>query len=128
MARCRVVQPETVRLSLSDGDFLDVKKELNAGEYFDLLNDMVARVPFSHILHYVVGWSLIGLDGKPLPYTVDLPATVRRDTVWVLDKGTTREMIAALNRHESVVEQEREKTRALPFGEGASSTTSPSAG
>ena len=33
MGRNRIVSPETIRLPLSDGDFLTVKKELNAGEY-----------------------------------------------------------------------------------------------
>src|SRR5262245_21399021 len=37
----RFVQPEIVRLSLSNGDFLDVKRELNAGEHRGVFADMV---------------------------------------------------------------------------------------
>jgi hypothetical protein len=101
MSRCRVVAPEVVRLSLSDGDYLDVNKELNAGQYLELLTALVDRKPFAKAIAYLVGWSLVGLNGQPLPYDLDLPEEERRATIGALDKGTVREITAALDKHEA---------------------------
>jgi len=38
-----MVTPESVRLPLSDGDFITVKKELNAGEGLDLEAERTRR-------------------------------------------------------------------------------------
>jgi hypothetical protein len=103
-----------VRLPLSDGDFLDVKRELNAGEYFDLLIAQSDRQPFAKILAYVIGWSLCGADNAPLPYSLELVETVRRDTVRSLDKPTIRELIAALDKHEQAVDATREEKKTPP--------------
>jgi hypothetical protein len=101
MSRCRVVAPEVVRLSLSDGDYLDVNKELNAGQYLELLTALVDRKPFAKAIAYLVSWSLVGLNGQPLPYDLDMPEEERRATIGALDKGTVREITAALDKHEA---------------------------
>src|SRR5580765_3482038 len=101
MGRCRVVAPEIVRLPLSDGDYLDVNRELNAGQYLDLLSALVERKPWAKAIAYIVAWSLVGLDDKPLPYDVDAPEEDRRATLRALDKGTLREITAVLDRHEA---------------------------
>lgn len=101
MGRCRVVQPETARLPLSDGDWIQVIQELNAGEYFDFITAMAGREPFAKILAYVVAWSLVGLDGTPIPYGRDLPAEERRANIRSLDKGTALEIVATIDRHEA---------------------------
>jgi hypothetical protein len=101
MSRCRVVAPAIVRLPLSDGDFLDVQKELNAGQYVEMLANLVERKPFSKAIAYIVGWSLIGLDGEPLPYDADMPEEMRRATIAALNKATLREITATLDRHEA---------------------------
>jgi hypothetical protein len=113
MGRSRVVTPEIVRLPLSDGEWIDVKKELNAGEYVDMLAAMAERQSFFKILAYVTGWSLVAPDGQPLPYDVELPENVRRDTVRAQDKGTFREIVAGLDRHEAAVEAAKKKTPAI---------------
>lgn len=129
MGRSRVVQPDVVRLALTDGDFIDVKRELNAGEYFDLLTALADRQKFAKILAYVVGWSLVGLDGQPLPYDTDDPAPTRRDTIGALDKATLRELIATIDRHETAQEAELAKKKTGPStGDSASKATSTSAG
>jgi hypothetical protein len=101
MGRCRVVAPEIVRLPLSEGDYIDVQKELNAGQYVELLSALVERKPFAKPLAYLVAWSFVGLDGQPLPYDVDLPEELRRATIAALDKPTLRELAAALDKHEA---------------------------
>jgi hypothetical protein len=129
MGRSRVVQPEVVRLALSDGDFIDVKRDLNAGEYFDLLTALADRQKFAKILAYVVGWSLVGLDDQPLPYDADDPAPTRRDTIGALDKATLRELIATIDRHEAAQDVELAKKKTAPSSGGsASKAISTSAG
>ena len=66
MARCRVVLPDTVRLPLTDGDFLIVKKELNAGEYIDSLTDSATGKAFPAVVAYLVGWTLVGVNDAPI--------------------------------------------------------------
>jgi hypothetical protein len=99
-----VVAPEVVRLPLSEGDYLDVNKELNAGQYLELLTALVDRKPFAKAIAYLVSWSLVGLNGQPLPYDLDLPEEERRATIGALDKNTVREITVALDRHEAAEE------------------------
>jgi hypothetical protein len=116
MSRCRVVAPEVVRLSLSDGDYLDVNKELNAGQYLELLTALVDRKPFAKAIAYLVSWSLVGLNGQPLPYDLDMPEEERRATIGALDKGTVREITAALDKHEAAEQaavDAKKKTKSL---------------
>jgi hypothetical protein len=123
MGRSRVVQPEMVRLPLSDGDFIDVKRELTAGEYYDLLLAQSERQSFAKILAYVIGWSLVGANDAPIPYSLDLPHNERRDTVRSLDTATVRELTAALDKHEAAVEAARAGKKTTPAG---TATPSPS--
>ena len=101
MSRCRVVVPEVVRLPLSDGDYLDVNKELNAGEYVDMLTALADGKPFAKAIAYLVAWSLVGVNNQPIPYDVDMPEDVRRSTIRSLQIPTLREISAALDRHEA---------------------------
>lgn len=127
MARCRIVQPDGVRLHLSDGDFVDVKKELNAGEYFDLLMQMDASKAFAKVLAYLIGWSFLGADATPLPYSLDMDEKARRDTIRKLDKPTIRELVALVNKHEAAEERTYEAKKKTLVTSPASETTSISA-
>lgn len=101
MGRCRVVQGHQDRLPLSDGDWIDVKRELNAGEYYDSIVALADRQAFAKVIAYLLGWSLVDLDGGPLAYSTQMPDTDRRDTLRSLDKATLREIVSAIDRHES---------------------------
>jgi hypothetical protein len=127
MSRSRIVVPSVVRLPLSDGDTLDVKKELNAGEYFDYLTAMAERQPFAKILAYAIGWSFVALDGTLLPYSVDLPETERRDLVRSLDTDTMHELLAVIDRHEAALDAARLAKKKAPSGgpESSAPSTSP---
>jgi hypothetical protein len=117
-----VVAPEVVRLSLSDGDYLDVNRELNAGQYLELLTALVDRKPFAKAIAYLVSWSLVGLNGQPLPYDLDMPEEDRRSTIGALDKGTVREITVALDRHEAAEEaalDAKKKTSSLELASSA---------
>lgn len=121
MGRCRVVAPEVVRLPLSDGDYLDVNKELNAGQYIELLTALVDRKTFAKPLAYLVSWSLVGLNGQPLPYDLDLPEETRRATLGALDKGTMREITAALDKHEATEQAALDAKKKTPSSAPGSS-------
>jgi hypothetical protein len=114
MPDCQVVLPATTRLTLSTGDTVDVITELNAGEYWDLLTARAARQPFALILAYVTGWSLLGLDGQPVPYSLELDAALRLATVRNLNKRIVRELIARLNRHEDAEEAAYAEKKTTP--------------
>lgn len=120
MSRCRVVSPEVVRLPLSDGDYLDVQKELNAGQYVELLGALMDRKTFAKAIAYLVGWSLVGLNGQPLPYDLDLPEEERRSTLGALDKATMREISAALDKHEAAEQAALDAKKKTPAPSPAS--------
>ena len=105
MSRCRVVAPALERLPLSDGDYLDVHRELNAGQYVEMLGALMDRKPFAKMIAYLVGWSLVGLDDQPLPYDLEQPEDVRRATLGALNKATMREISVAIDRHEAAEQQ-----------------------
>jgi len=114
MGRCRVVSPESVRLPLSDGDYLTVKKELNAGEYHKLVTEGAAGKPFAVVIAYLVGWSIVGIGGQPLDYRVEQSTDERRDVLGSLDVPTIVEIVAALDAHQAANEraiQEKKTTR-----------------
>lgn len=113
MGRSRVVVPDVVRVFVSDGDYVDLKRDLNAGEYFDLLTAMADRQKFAKILAYLVGWSFVGEDDRPIPYDLDDPANARRDTIGALDKPTLRELITTIDTHEAAQEQALAKKKAV---------------
>jgi hypothetical protein len=127
MPRCRVVAPDVVRLPLSDGDSVEVKKTLNAGEYRQLIYSQFKETPdgervtldhskvgMAKLLAYIVGWTFVGFDGQPLPYRPDEPEDIRRATIDGLDQDTYRELIAAVTAHEEreeVALEAQKKTR-----------------
>jgi hypothetical protein len=111
--RCRFVQPDVVRLPLSEGEWVDAKKELNAGEQRRVFSRLVKamhfgekaelnpeQVGFSKVVEYVVGWSLVDLSGKPVP--------VSEAAISNLDAGTYAEIVRVIDIHENEVESARE--------------------
>jgi hypothetical protein len=134
MGRNRLVYPEEVRLTLSDGDYIDVKKELNAGEYRKLLYDQFKdsdgeKVVLDHsklgivkLLAYLLGWSFVGRNNEPIPYNVEQPEEIRRATIDSLDRDTYRELIAAVTAHEERQEAALEAKKNVRATVPASST------
>ena len=129
MSRNRVVAPDVVRLPLSDGDSVEVKKVLNAGEYRKLIYDQFkdtpdgekltldyAKVGMAKLLAYIVGWTFVGLNGQPIPYRPDEPEDIRRATIDGLDQETYRELITAVTAHEEreAAAQKKTPTPAAP--------------
>jgi hypothetical protein len=114
MGRCRIVTPESVRLPLSDGDFLTVKKELNAGEYHALVTEGAAGKPFAVVIAYLVGWSLVGLGDQPIAYSLTQSGDERRDVLGSLDVPTIVEIVAALDAHQAANERAIQEKKTIP--------------
>jgi hypothetical protein len=122
MGRCRFVQPETVRLALSDGDWLDVKRELNAGETRNVQIRLMAgpivagekltydpaKVGLTEALEYIVAWSFIDTTGKI--------AEISEASLNLLDRDSLREVLAAVSAHDAEQEARREADRKNQSG------------
>lgn len=120
-----MVYPEEVRLELSEGDYVDVKRTLNAGEYRKMVYDQFkdtdektvldhSKVGMTKLLAYLLGWSFTGRDGDRIPYRIDQPEEIRRATIDSLDQDTYRELIAAVNAHEAREEAALEAKKKAP--------------
>jgi len=118
MGRCRVVEPQLVRLPLSDGDWIDVKGELNAGEtrqvqIRQMRHDSItpgerikldpAKVALALALEYVVAWSLVDAHGRVLD--------VSESALNLIDPDSQREILDAVSAHDATVEARREADR-----------------
>lgn len=130
MGRNRFVKPRTVRLDLSDGDWIEVKQELNAGEYRNVMarqmKSMVmgeraeldpAQVGLAKIVEYLVEWSFKDGD-KPVPVT--------ESAITSLDADSFNEIREKIDAHEEAVESAMEARKNGQAGEKASSPISPS--
>jgi|SRR5262245_44877555 len=128
MGRNRFVKPQLVRLPLSDGDWVDVKRQLNAGETRAIFTDMIkeqhagevatidtTRVGITKLLAYIVEWSFTD-DNGPVAFSEAALAN--------LDMETFKELTDAVDAHEARVEQEQEQKKISTAT--TSSVTSPS--
>lgn len=131
--RSRVVVPEDTRLLLSNGDWLLVKKRLNAGENKAKLKrgrgadgrpDAI-EAGTATILAYLLDWSVKGPDGKVLLIRDQSP-TVVEEAVNAVDPHSYTEILRAIEAHEDAMEAERAAEKNAQDGEMTSSKTSPS--
>lgn len=113
MARNRFVVPNTVRVELSDGDWVELKDRLTYGEQQRLASSALTRMTNSggadagieldfekHSLMrmetWLVDWSFVGLNGKPVSIT--------RAAIAALDPETAAEIDAAITKHVEEIE------------------------
>ena len=126
MPRCPLVRPDVVRLPLSDGDFLDVKKRLNTGEWramvtsqYNASHDHVTlnldQMGLSKVLAYVVGWSFVDFDQKPLAFN--------EQTIRGMDPDVFREVLDAVERHEEAQDTSRSAEKNVTAGPLVSAAT-----
>lgn len=100
----RFVRPEVVRVALSDGDWVDLKRELSVGEARGLLfasleeqkdgtykRNLDAAIML-RLQAYLVGWSFTDPEGQPVP--------VSADAIDALTVPTLTELIDVINTHE----------------------------
>ena len=117
MSRCRFVQPKIVRLPLTEGEWVDVKRELSYGEQTDMYAAMrkqfgAGTVPVLDLTligrarmgAYLLAWSLVDAEGTPVPVS---PAAINN-----LDADTAREIAAALEAHDEALAEEKKQLTA----------------
>jgi hypothetical protein len=120
----RLVAPGTHRLTLSNGDYLIVKKKLNAGETMDLFTraapdlDVTApvaltlakmpptKVGMAIVTAYLLDWNLVDLEGAVIPIRgaadADKEAALR-----LLDFDSLIEVMNAITAHDAAMRQEK---------------------
>lgn len=129
MARTRFVSPDVVRLPLSDGYWIDVKKELNAGEERRIFTNIVKtmhagekaeldpdKVGKTQMLAYIVDWNFTGEDGKTVPFS--------EAALDNLDQPSYAEISAAIDTHVEGVEKARAERKNGQSTSPVSSVTS----
>jgi hypothetical protein len=132
----RFVRPETVTLTISDGDTLTVKRRLNSGEeralfarmYTAGVNGQLKVNPFQTgiaiVTAYLLDWSLTD-DGKRVPIA-ELSVDELTRVLDGLDPTTYGEIRQAIEAHDNAVREEREQTKKAKGGETPLPVTSPS--
>lgn len=117
MGRNRFVQPEIVRLELSDGDWVDVKKRLTVGEERAAFQAIVGEVNqatgwrrpnvemvgIAEMVAYIVRWSF--RDAQDLPVPVSVSAIKQLDSI------SFSEIEKALEVHVAAVEAEAQASK-----------------
>jgi hypothetical protein len=132
-----VARPDTVRLTLPDGEFVIIKRKLSAGERDDnlarsghynadgklVLNPATVRV--ERLNAYLVGWSLTDGDapgeGNALPMSPQMSDEERVATIRSLDVDTFDAIHEAIGKHEQA-----EAKKKTPSGSPAAASSSES--
>jgi hypothetical protein len=115
-----------------DADYIDVKRELNAGEHRKVLSRMardftpgdklqlkIEEVGLTKLSAYIIGWSFTDAEGQPVP--------VSDSAIDNLDQDSYQELIAAVDAHEEAQNASREAERKNLIGRSKSAAISGSA-
>jgi hypothetical protein len=105
MARNRFVSAETVRLELTDGDWIEVKRELSYGEQQELfLRDVqmtglaggernvsvdLQLINIRDMAMWIVDWSFEDAKGKRVPVSIDSIKALATDAAEEVDEALT---------------------------------------
>jgi hypothetical protein len=130
-------RPETLKIDLSDGDWIVVKKHLTAGEnraiYARMMKQGIdggnqidgVRVGWSKMVGYLLDWSAKDPDGKPI-VILDKSEEEIGAAIDGLDVDSSSEILKAVEAHEDAMEKERAQEKNVRDGGSASSPISPS--
>jgi len=135
MPKLRGVKADTVRLPLTEGDWIEVRRELTIGQARNIYSESYRVTEtgstidpqiasFARAATWITAWSLIGMDGMAIAWPINLPLRKKVAILEQLDVDTMVEIEAAIAQHERDVEKVTEKNAT---GEVASEPTSPSA-
>lgn len=97
MGRYRFVDPELVKLEISDGDWIKVDKETNFADAMRIREARKSGDTLEVLALIIREWSFLDRDGKPMP--------IDKDTISNLDVDTASEIATAALDHEK--EQEK---------------------
>lgn len=132
----RMRRPETVKLDITRGDWLLVKKHLTAGEQRGIFKRMMmdglsgphmdpVKVGVSKIVGYLLDWSITDADDKPVPIR-DQPEEAVIAALDALESDSFAEILKAVEDHETAMEQARAAEKNGQGGESKSVAISPS--
>jgi len=131
----RIRRPETLRLALTRGDWIVVKKHLTAGETRRVFRRMIRKgatgdeidslqVGLSKMVVYLVDWSITDADDQPVIIRGQSEDVVA-DVLEMLDVDSFSEILKAIEAHERTMEDEREEEKKTGTGNSRSDPTSP---
>lgn len=133
-----IVMPDAVKLDLTQGDWLLVKRRLNAGErrrvYARMVQSMEPgstkldpmQVAISKAVEYLLDWGTFSdAAGKPIVIR-DKPPAVVESALNSLAPEDFAEIVSAIEAHEAAQDAEREREKNAQGGESGSSAPSPS--
>lgn len=135
MPETRIVRPETRRLEISGGDWLLVKRRLNAGEQRGLFARMYhangdgrrvldpLQTGPALILAYLLDWSLVDERGSVLAIR-DEPDEVKQAALDAIDYESFVEIRTAIERHQEANDLEETAKKKTRSGAPASDPTS----
>lgn len=140
MGRSRFPTPQVERLPLSDGDFIEIKRELTIGEEKDVVllslrevgSDADGRpklthdfqlTPFAKAVVYLVNWTFCNDKG---PIKLESDQRKRLAQLRALDRESWTEISEAIDKHEEKMD-EAKKSKAAAMTETTSSSTSAAA-
>lgn len=138
MARNRFPAPMVERLPLSEGDWIEVKRDLTVGEEKDIsllamreLSQTDGTVkfsldyqlmPFAKAVIYLVSWSFHNAKG---PVKLEEDQRKRLSQLRALDRETWDEIDAAMTRHEEAVVAQKKSSIGTSATETSSSFAAP---
>lgn len=138
MARCRFVQPDMVRIPISDGEWIEVKRRLTIGETRRAQASIIKEIRTdgrmtpnlemigkAQLLAYLLDWSLRDAQGRAVPIDTEARKSAALDQ---LDSDTYAEITAAIEAHVLAEEVARDEAKKSADGESASAATLPSVG
>lgn len=116
----RFVSPETVRITLKNGDWIEVKKELTVGDEKRLLSSGFKRASpgseqievdwftrsIARVEIYLTGWSAVDDKGRPVAITRDAIETLSSEDFDVIDD--------AIKTHQAAVDAEKKARSMTP--------------
>jgi len=133
----RMRRPETARLSITNNDWLLVKKYLTAGEQRAIFRRMMregvsgddridsVRVGWSRMIGYLLDWSITDPDNKPV-VLLDQPDEVIGAALDALDTDSFTEILQAIDAHIDAMDAAKElekNAQATASGSLATSTS-----
>jgi len=127
-------RPETVKVDISQGDWLLVKKHLTSGEHRKRLSRMLnpdgtvqpVNVGVTKIVSYLLDWSIADADDKPVVIR-DQPEDVVQAALDALDVESFKEILTAIEAHEDAMQAVRDAEKNVQGIESPSSPLSLSA-
>jgi hypothetical protein len=134
-------RPEEVRIELpTDGDWILVKKHLNAREYREsqtrVMKPLVPgekveldpmKIGITLAIAYLLDWSHQDCDGHVIKIRPPASAEQVEAALFELDPEKMEEVVAAVKAHDEAMQAEREAEKKDRAGVTASSATSASA-